>query len=160
VVEASIWRTMRACGAGAALNDVLEAGGRDPATEMPTREDMQAVIDSGGASCPVGDMMDDEPSNETLDFARQANNYMNCTRLNSLFCDPSPGGVQDQLGPAMAAAGQERQLLLEALAGIHHDQIPHLPGFETPVIYAVNPKLNWEPRFDRRVRASAMWFNE
>jgi peptide/nickel transport system substrate-binding protein len=160
VVEVSIWRTMRACGAGAALNDVLEAGGRDPATEMPTREDMQAVIDSGGASCPVGDMMDDEPSNETLDFARQANNYMNCTRLNSLFCDPSPGGVQDQLGPAMAAAGPERQLLLEALADIHHDQIPHLPGFETPVIYAVDPKLNWEPRFDRRVRASAMWFNE
>lgn len=121
---------------------------------------MRAAVDSGGASCPVGDMMDDEPSNETLDFARQANNYMNCTRLNSLFCDPSPGGVQDQLGPAMATSGVERQHLLEGLADIHHDQIPHLPGFETPVIYAVNPQLNWEPRFDRRVRASAMWFSE
>jgi peptide/nickel transport system substrate-binding protein len=159
VVEVSVWRTMRACGIGAALNEVLQASGRDPAKDVPTREDMQTAVNSGGASCPVGDMMDDEPSNETLDFARQANYYMNCTRLQSLFCDPYPGGVQDKLGPALAASGEERQRLLQELADIHHDQIPHLPGFETPVIYAVNPKLVWEPRFDRRVRASAMWFN-
>jgi hypothetical protein len=35
----------------------------------------------------------------------------------------------------------------------------HIFRFALPVIYAVAPKLNWDTRFDGRVRASAMWFS-
>jgi peptide/nickel transport system substrate-binding protein len=160
IVEASVWREMRNCGIGKAVNEVLEAQGKDPSTDEPTLADMQAAIDKGGANCPIGDLMDDEPSNETLDFGRQANRYMNCRVINSLFCDPTPGGIQEQIGPALAASGKERQKLLQAIADRHRAEIPHLPGFELPVFYAVDSKLNWEPRFDRRVRVSTMWFSE
>ena len=85
---------------------------------------------------------------------------MTCTRLESLFCDPSPGGVQEQIAPALAASGAERQRLLAAIADKHYEEVPHIPGFELPVIYAVNPKLNWTPRFDRRVRVNSMWFSK
>jgi hypothetical protein len=31
--------------------------------------------------------------------------------------------------------------------------------FDLPVLYAVDPKLNWKPRLDPVVRVSAMWFS-
>jgi hypothetical protein len=104
IVEASVWREMRNCGIGKAVNEVLEAQGKDPSTDEPTLADMQAAIDKGGANCPIGDLMDDEPSNETLDFGRQANRYMNCRVINSLFCDPlykfgSPAQKKEILAP-------------------------------------------------------------
>ncbi len=160
VVESSIHRNMRACGIGQAVNDVLLAQGKDPKTAKPTLADMQAAIDKGGASCPTGDLMEDEPSNETLDLGRQINFYMNCIRLQSQFCDPSPGGIQEQIGPALSAAGAERQRLLQAIADWHKENVVHIPGFELPVFYAVNPKLNWTPRADRRVKVNSMWFSK
>jgi hypothetical protein len=117
-------------------------------------------VNKGGATCPTGDLMDDEPSNETLDFGRQANFYMNCTRITSQFCDPTPGGIQERIGPAIAASGAERQRLLQAIADYHKENVVHIPGFELAVFYAVNPKLNWKPRFDRRVRTNGMWFSK
>jgi peptide/nickel transport system substrate-binding protein len=160
VIEASVRTSRTGCGIGTAVNEVLVAAGKDPNTATPTREDFQAAIDKGGANCPYGDLMENEPSNETLDFGRQANYYMNCVYNRSLVCDPSPGGFQDQIAGAMAASGQERQDKMEALADAVHDQVLFIPFFDLPVIYAVDPNLNWETRFDGRVRASTMWFSE
>jgi ABC-type transport system substrate-binding protein len=159
VIEASVRTARTSCGIGKAVNEVLEASGRDPNTTTPTKADFQAAIDKGGANCPYGDLMENEPSNETLDFGRQANYYMNCVYNRSLVCDPSPGGFQDQIAEAMAASGQERQDKMEALADAVHDQVLFIPFFDLPVIYAVDPKLNWSTRFDGRVRASTMWFS-
>jgi ABC-type transport system substrate-binding protein len=160
VIEASVRSARTGCGIGTAVNEILEASGRVPGTDLPTREDFQAAIDKGGASCPYADLMENEPSNETLDFGRQANYYMNCIYNRSLVCDPSPGGFQDQIAEAMGAAGQERQDKMEVLADAVHDQVLFIPFFDLPVIYAVDPKLNWSTRFDGRVRASTMWFGE
>jgi peptide/nickel transport system substrate-binding protein len=160
VVEASIRTARTGCGIGTAVNEILEASGRVPGTDEPTPEDFQAAIDKGGANCPYGDLIENEPSNETLDFGRQANYYMNCIYNRSLICDPSPGGFQDQIAEAMGAAGQERQDKMEALADAVHDQVLFIPFFDLPVIYAVDSKLNWDTRFDGRVRASTMWFSE
>jgi peptide/nickel transport system substrate-binding protein len=159
IVEASIRRDRTGCGIGQAVNEVLQTSGRDPNVDKPTREDFQAAIDKGGANCPYGDLTENEPSNETLDFGRQANFYMSCVFPRSLVCDPSHGGLEDQIQEALTASGQERQDKLEALADRMHDDVLFIPTFDLPVIYAVNPKLNWETRFDGRVRASAMWFS-
>jgi peptide/nickel transport system substrate-binding protein len=159
LVEASVRTERTSCGIGKAVNEVLEAAGKDPNVDKPTREDFQAAIAKGGANCPYGDLIENEPSNETLDFGRQANFYMSCVFPRSLVCDPSPGGIQDQIPEAMAASGQERQQKLETLADRLHDDVLFIPGFDLPVIYAVDPKLNWNTRFDGRVRASTMWFS-
>jgi len=45
------------------------------------------------------------------------------------------------------------------LADFVHEQALWLTPFDLPVIYAVDPKLNWEPRFDRRVRINSMTFS-
>ena len=159
LVEASVRTERTSCGIGKAVNEVLEASGKDPNVVKPTREDFQAAIAKGGANCPYGDLIENEPSNETLDFGRQANFYMSCVFPRSLVCDPSPGGIQDQIAEALAASGEERQRKLEVLADRMHDDVLFIPTFDLPVIYAVDPKLNWDTRFDGRVRASTMWFS-
>jgi peptide/nickel transport system substrate-binding protein len=159
IVEASIRRERTGCGIGQAVNEVLVASGRDPNVDKPTREDFQAAIGKGGANCPYGDLTENEPSNETLDFGRQANFYMSCVFPRSLVCDPSPGGLEDQIAEALTASGQDRQDKLEILADRMHDDVLFIPTFDLPVIYAVDPKLNWDTRFDGRVRASTMWFS-
>jgi hypothetical protein len=159
IVEAAIRTERTGCGIGLAVNEVLQAAGKDPNVVKPTHEDFQAAIDKGGANCPYGDLIENEPSNETLDFGRQANFYLSCVYPRSLVCDPTPGGLQDQIDAAMAASGEERQQKMEALADRLHDDVLFIPTFDLPVIYAVDPKLNWETRFDGRVRASTMWFS-
>jgi ABC-type transport system substrate-binding protein len=120
LVEASVRRERTGCGIGLAVNEVMQAAGKDPNMVMPTREDFQAAIDKGCANCPYGDLIENEPSNETLDLGRQANQYMSCVYPRSLVCDPSPGGIQDQIDAAMAAAGAERQEKMAVLA----DRLP------------------------------------
>ena len=85
---------------------------------------------------------------------------MSCDAIRSLICDPSPGGIQEQIPAALAASGQERQELLQVLADIFHDEVLFIPLFDLPVVYAVHAKLNWEPRLDPNVRVSSMWFSE
>jgi ABC-type transport system substrate-binding protein len=160
IVEAAVRRERTSCGIGKAVNEVLEDSGRDPNVDTPTREDFQAAIAKGGANCPYGDLIENEPSNETLDFGRQANFYMNCTYPRSLVCYPSPAGIQDQIPEALAATGEERQQKMEALADLVHDDVLFIPTFKRPVIYAIDSKLNWSARFGGRVRASTMWFSE
>jgi ABC-type transport system substrate-binding protein len=160
IVEASIRQEMRECGIGAAVNKVLRDQGKDPETVEPTLEDMRAALEAGPA-CPTGDLIGAGGfSSETLDFGRQVVNYLNCTRVVSFYCDPSPEGVQTKIAPALSAAGEERERLMEELADKAHDDVIFLTLFDLPVFYAVDPKLNWEPRFDRRVRVNTMWFSE
>jgi len=64
------------------------------------------------------------------------------------------------MAPALAASGEKRQRWLGALADRAHDDVLFLPMFDLTVFYAVDTKLNWEPRFDRRVRISTMWFED
>jgi peptide/nickel transport system substrate-binding protein len=161
VVEPAIWNEGRQCAIGKAVNEVLEAQGKDPSVAKPTLADMQAALDKGGANCPTSDMVENAGlSSETLDFGRNATNYLNCVRPASYVCDPSPGGLQEQLGPALAASGEERQRRLAALADRIHDDVLLLSLFEPPVIYGVDSKLNWTPRFDMRVRVNTMWFSK
>ncbi|MSQ07452.1 MAG: hypothetical protein EXR54_10455 [Dehalococcoidia bacterium] len=159
MVDAQTQRSRRYCRAGAAVNDVLKASGREPGKDKPTVDDFQKALASGGASCPSTDMAESTPSSETLDFARNATFYLNCESLSSPHCDPSPGGFQEMLPKALAASGAERQQLMQAMADRVHNEFLWVTVFDAPVFYAINPKLNWTPRFDRRVRVNAMWFS-
>ena len=159
IIEPSIRSERTRCGVGKATQEILAASGRNPEVDKPTNADFQAAVDKGSADCYYGDLMGNQPSNETLDFGRQMNYYMNCSSIRSLVCDPSPGGIQDQIAKALAASGEERRRLMEALADRFHDDVFMITLFDLPVIYAVDPKLNWKPRLDPVVRVSAMWFS-
>jgi peptide/nickel transport system substrate-binding protein len=159
IVEPSVRRAMTGCGIGLALNEVLQATGRDPENDTPTPADMRAAIAKGSANCPAPDLVENEPSNETLDFGRQVNYYMNCLFPRSLVCDPEPGGIQEKIEPALAASGEERQRLMSILADKMHDDALFIFGFDLPVFFAVDPKLNWQPRPDPVIRVSTMWFS-
>ncbi|MYC29952.1 MAG: hypothetical protein F4X65_07685 [Chloroflexi bacterium] len=160
IVEPSIRSARSKCAVGKALLDIIEESGRDPETTEATREDMVAAVDKGHASCEGFHMIGNQPSNETLDFGRQVRYYMNCTSTRSSVCDPAPGGIQDQIDEALASSGQERQDRLEVLADRFRDEVFMLPLFDLPVVYAVNPKLQWTPRLDPAIRVSGMWFEE
>ena len=160
IVEPSIRRALTRCGIGKATQEILIASGRDPKVDKPTNADFQAALDKGGADCATGDLIGNQPSNETLDFGRQLRYYMSCDSGRSLVCDPSPGGIQDQVAAALAASGEERQQRLEVLADKFHDDVLFISLFDLPVIYAVNAKLNWEARLDPGVRVSTMWFSK
>ena len=160
IVEPSIRRELTRCGIGKATQEILKASGRDPSVDKLTNEDFQAALDKGGADCPTGDLIGNQPSNETLDFGRQLRYYMSCDSGRSLVCDPSPGGIQDQIAEALASSGEERQQRLEVLADKFHDDVLFISLFDLPVIYAVNAKLNWEARLDPSVRVSTMWFTK
>ena len=163
LIDVQKFLDLRNCRAGRAVADLLAERGRDVDTSEATLEEMQAAMAAatakGSSSCPTSDLLENEPSNETLDFGRQVTFYMNCARVQSPHCDPSPGGIQEKIAPALSASGAERVRLLEELADILHDRVLYIMGFDLPVIYAVNPKLQWEPRFDRRVRINGMSFS-
>jgi len=160
VLEPSVRRARSRCRMGQAVAEVLEASGRDPKVDEPTRADFQAAIDKGGADCPTDELIAGQPSNKTLDLGRQLRNTFNCNHLGSGVCDLSPGGIQDKIGPAQAATGEERRRLMEELADIMHDEVLYLPLFDLVIFFALDPKLNWEPRLDPVVRVSTMWFSE
>ena len=164
LVDVQRFLDLRNCRAGQAVKDLLESRGSDKDASEATLEEMQAAMAAanaqGSASCPTTDLVENEPSNETLDFGRQVMFYMNCTKIQSPTCDPSPGGIQEKIQPALSAMGQDRVQKLSELADIMHNRVLYLMGFDLPVIYAVNPKLVWEPRFDRRVRINSMKFSD
>lgn len=95
------------------------------------------------------------PSNETLDFGRQVTFYMNCEAPNSHVCDPD---IQPMVTQATSATGDERQRLLTEMADHMHDDVLQIGLFDAVVVYGMAEDLVWEPRFDRRVRASTMSF--
>jgi len=160
VVEPGVRNTINLCGIGRAVGEVLTERGKQAAnTSAATLEEFKAAVDKGGAQCVTGHLIENEPSNETLDYGRQVGRYLNCSFTASLVCDPSPGGIQEQIAPALAAAGADRQAKLGALADRMHNDVLFFPMFELPVVYAVNPKLNWKSRYDGRTRVQSMWFS-
>jgi peptide/nickel transport system substrate-binding protein len=160
VVESSIRSAMTQCGIGKTVQRILEASGLDPSTAIPTNADFQAALDSEGPECTFINLIGNQPSNETLDFGRGVNYYMDCASIRSGFCDLRPGGAQEKIGPALAASGEERRRLMEELGDIFHEEVVMLTLFDLPVFYAVDPSLNWEPRLNPVVRVNAMWFSE
>ena len=159
VAEPSVRRAMNRCFMGKAVQEIMEADRRDPQVEQPTTADFQAALDKGGADCPRSEISAGQPSNETLDFGRQVNNSMSCSYISSGICDLSPGGIQEKIGPALAASGEERRRLMEELADIMHDEVLYLPLFDLVIFFGLDGKLNWEARLDPVVRVSTMWFS-
>ena len=159
VAEPSVLRAMNRCFIGKAVMEIMEADGRDPQVDQPTTEDFHAALNKGGADCPRSEINAGQLSNETLDFGRQVRNSMSCTYISSAICDPSPGGIQDKIGPALAASGEERRRLMEELADILYDEVLYLRLFDLVIFFGLDPKLNWEARLDPVVRVSAMWFS-
>ena len=160
VAEPSVRRAMNRCFIGKAVMEIMEADGRDPQVDQPTTADFEAALAKGGADCPRAELSAGQPSNETLDFGRQVRNSMSCTYISSGICDPSPGGIQSKIAPALSGVGEERVRLMEELADIMHDEVLYLPLFDLVIFFGLDPNLNWEARLDPVVRVSSMWFSE
>jgi peptide/nickel transport system substrate-binding protein len=160
LVEAAINASLARCRIGVAVGEVLEAQGKDPTVNEPALADMQAAIDKGGPDCPYAHFQNwGGYSVFTLDFQKAALDALDCRRGRSAVCDPSPGGIQEQISLAVAAGGAERQRLMEALADRVHDDVLLLGLFDVPIFYGVDAKLNWTPRYDKGVRVNTMWFS-
>ncbi len=99
------------------------------------------------------------PSLETLDFAR-ALGRMDCNNGAAKFCDPE--NVQPLLDPARAArldGSPSRQELMENLVDIAYDEAIIYTYFDALVFYGSSADLNWETRFDRRMRPNNWTLN-
>ncbi len=99
------------------------------------------------------------PSLENLDFAR-ALGRMDCNNSSAKFCDPV--NVQPLLDPARAArldGSPSRQELMEELVDIAYDEAIIYTYFDAPVFYGSVENLNWETRFDRRMRPNNWTLN-
>ncbi|MCE2466311.1 MAG: hypothetical protein J4G01_09670 [Dehalococcoidia bacterium] len=99
------------------------------------------------------------PSLETLDFAR-ALGRMDCNDSGSKFCDPV--NVQPLLDPARAArldGSPSRQELMEQLVDIAYDEAIIYTYFDALVFYGSSADLDWETRFDRRMRPNNWTLN-
>ena len=99
------------------------------------------------------------PSLETLDFAR-ALGRMDCGNAAAKFCDPV--NVQPLLNPARSARlddSPSRQELMENLVGIAYDEAIIYTYFDALVFYGSSANLDWETRFDRRMRPNNWTLN-
>ncbi len=99
------------------------------------------------------------PSLETLDFAR-ALGRMDCNNSGAKFCDPE--NVQPLLDPARAAkldGSPSRQELMQNLVDIAYDEAIIYTYFDALVFYGSSADLNWETRFDRRMRPNNWTLN-
>ena len=100
-------------------------------------------------------------SNETLDYARQAWARNGCYRSGSRVCDPSSGGLMDQIEAAMATpVGDERRERFEKIATTVHDEFYFHPFFEVVIVYGMVEDLQWTPRYDPRTRVNTMKFTQ
>ena len=160
VVSPSVWSSMSRCGIGQAVQEVIAASGRDPDQATPTSGDLRAALDKGVSNCAPYDILGRQPSNATLDFGRHLQYYMNCASVRSMVCDLNQGGIQGRIYDALASTGAGRQGRLEVLADRFHDDVFFLSLFDLPIIYAVDPQVNWQPRQDPNVRVSGIWFSE
>jgi ABC-type transport system substrate-binding protein len=130
-VDPQIRNEYRQCQAGKALNEILEATGRVPGKDQPTFDDFRAVLELGGpSSCPHADLIENQPPNQTLDFGRLLTSTLNCEYPYSPNCDPSPGGFQEMMPKALAATGEERQQLMQAILDRVHEEAWFFMGFD------------------------------
>ena len=104
-------------------------------------------------------------SNELLDMQRQLLLRASCHSVNSRVCNlvPGPDGMtfQESIGDAIATPmGPQRTRKLEELAQIIHDEHWFLPFFVTTRVYGLAEGLEWEPRYDTRLRLNTMRFTK
>lgn len=108
-------------------------------------------------------------SNELLDMQRQLLLRTSCHGVNSRVCNPPsiniPGlaGMSFQEGIADAVRtpmGPDRRRKLEVLAQVIHDEYWFLPFFVPVQVYGLASNLEWEPRYDARIRLNTMRFSQ
>ncbi len=162
IQDRSLWLERSRCGAGVALENYLKAeyGDAAPNLENADAEDVRAAMDLGlaGIDCQPGDLITSTLSDELLDFQRTLLRNMSCTVAGSYFCDPD---LKDRIDEAIGTPdGDLRFERMQYFHDILKNDAVVIGVFDLPVIYAVNPRLVWEPRFDRRVRANSMSFSD
>ncbi|MYC28777.1 MAG: hypothetical protein F4X65_01640 [Chloroflexi bacterium] len=104
-------------------------------------------------------------SNEALDMQRQLYLRNSCFNVNSRVCNLAPGfdgmSFEESINDAVATPlGPERLRKMEYLAQIIHDEYWFLPFFVSVQVYGMAPNLEWEPRYDPRIRINTMRFTE
>ena len=104
-------------------------------------------------------------SNEALDMQRQLLLRASCHSVNSRVCNLAPGlegmTFQESIADAVATPlGPARRRKMEALAQTIHDEYWFLPFFVPVQVYGLAHNLDWEPRYDSRVRLNTMRFTE
>lgn len=156
IQDRSLWLARSACGAGAALSAYIEDEGLGIKLEEATPEQVRAALDRGpaGVDCIPGDLVTSTLSDEQLDFQRSLLRNMSCTVGGSYFCEPELADrIQEAIGTPEGPLRFERMQYF-------HDRVKNealvIGVFDLGVVYAINPRLVWEPRFDRRVRVNAM----
>ena len=104
-------------------------------------------------------------SNEALDMQRQLYLRNSCFNVNSRVCNLVPGfegmTFEESINEAVATdLGPERVRKMEYLAQIIHDEYWFLPFFVSVQVYGMAPNLEWEPRYDPRIRINTMRFTQ
>ena len=104
-------------------------------------------------------------SNEALDMQRQLFLRNSCFNVNSRVCNLVPGydglTFEESINDAVATPlGPERTRKMEHLAQTIHDEYWFLPFFVSVQVYGMAENLEWEPRYDPRVRVNTMRFTE
>ncbi len=56
--------------------------------------------------------------------------------------------------------GDERTALLTQIADIVHNEYYYIPAFQVVVVYGMAENLEWEPRYDPRLRVNAMRYTQ
>lgn len=104
-------------------------------------------------------------SNEALDMQRQLYLRNSCFNVNSRVCNLAEGfagmSFEESINDAVATdLGPERVRKMEHLAQIIHDEYWFLPFFVSVQVYGMAPNLEWEPRYDPRIRVNTMRFTQ
>ena len=104
-------------------------------------------------------------SNEALDMQRQLFLRNSCFNVNSRVCNLAPGfdglTFEESINDAVATPlGPERTRKMEHLAQTIHDEYWFLPFFVSVQVYGMAENLEWEPRYDPRVRVNTMRFTQ
>jgi peptide/nickel transport system substrate-binding protein len=97
-------------------------------------------------------------STETLDYIRQAQIRSSCFATRSKICDPALDELIEKARPL--PPGPERTAALQSIADRVHDEYYFIPHYQIVVVYGLAENLEWEPRYDPRVRINAMRFSE
>jgi ABC-type transport system substrate-binding protein len=97
-------------------------------------------------------------SNEILDYIRQARLRSSCYATRSKICDQELEKLIEAADPM--PLGDGRTQALEAIANRVHDEYLYFPAFQVAVVFALAENLEWEPRYDPRVRVNAMSFTK
>jgi peptide/nickel transport system substrate-binding protein len=95
-------------------------------------------------------------SNEILDYIRQARLRSSCFATRSKICDQEIDRLIVEADPI--PIGPERTAVLTKIADIVHDEYYYFPAFQVVVVYGMAGNLDWEPRYDPRLRVNAMRF--